>query len=95
MCMQKFVRTFDSVHAHYNNTEGTAKNILLHCIAIQKHRNTYQLHALGNLREHPVDMVGCIRDAFIIIRLIQHIIQEGRKREFDGLAELRRNLGYI
>ena len=49
-----------------NNAVGSVEHILLHCPAIQSHRDNHGIHALEHLWERPVEAIGFLRDASII-----------------------------
>ena len=48
------------------NATGSVEHILLHCPAIQSHRDNHGIHALEHLWERPEEAIGFLRDASII-----------------------------
>ena len=60
----------DSTCPHCDTAEGTVEHVLLHCPALQVHRDSHDIHALEHLWERPEEVVGFLRDASIIQRPI-------------------------
>ena len=56
---------------HCNSAVGTTEHVLLHCPALQIHRDSYHIHSLEHLWERPEEVVGFLRDASIIQRPTQ------------------------
>ena len=46
--------------------EGTAEHVLLHCPALQIHRDSHHIHSLEHLWERPEEVIDFLRDASII-----------------------------
>ena len=46
--------------------EGTAEHVLLHCPALQIHRDSHHIHSLEHLWERPEEAIDFLRDASII-----------------------------
>ena len=51
---------------HCNSAEGTIQHLILHCPALQVHRDLHHIHALEHLWERPEETVAFLRDASII-----------------------------
>ena len=51
---------------HCNSAVGTVEHVLLHCPALQIHRDRHHIHALEHLWELPEETVGFLRDASVI-----------------------------
>ena len=56
----------DPTCTHCNNAEGTVEHVLLHCPALQIHRDRHHIQALEHLWERPEEIVGFLRDASLI-----------------------------
>ena len=64
--MHRIGRASTPTCVHCNSAVGTVEHVLLHCPALQLHRDRHHIHALEHLWELPEKTVGFLRDASVI-----------------------------